>query len=88
MYFKRLNNKYSKFLNDLVIQPQPFETVTVNDFRISKKEQIDLLAARAYGAGNEGGFYEIGYKNADRLLAWDLDNTYINIISIPQSGSY
>ena len=88
MYFKRLNNKYVKKLNDHVIQPQPASVTTINDITLSKNEQVDLLAVRSYGPGNEGSFYKIGYKNADRLLAWDLDNTNISKISIPESGSY
>lgn len=88
MYFKRLNNKYSRQMLDLKTQPQPFNTETVNSITISKKEQIDLLAVRSYGSGNEGMFFKIAYKNADQLLAWDLDNRYINVMLIPSTGEY
>lgn len=88
MYFKRLNNKYIRLLTDLIVKPQPFQTSTITSFRLSKKEQIDLLAVKAYGEGNEGMFSKIAYKNADQLLAWDLDNKYINIINVPNSSDY
>jgi hypothetical protein len=88
MYFKRLNNKYIKTLNDLTLQPQPASTTTTNSITLSKKEQIDILATRTYGAGNEGLFYKIAYKNADQLLAWDLDNSYVNVINVPNRNDY
>ena len=88
MYFKRLNNKYVKNMNDLTTQKQPFETSTTNTVKLSKKEQIDLIAVRSYGAGNEGKFSKVAYKNADQLLAWDLDNSYINNINVPGINEY
>lgn len=88
MYFRRLNNKYMKLLSDIKLQPQPSQTQTINTVTISKKEQIDLIAVRSYGPGNEGLFTKIAYKNADQLLAWDLDNKYINNINIPSVSSY
>jgi hypothetical protein len=88
MIFKRLNNKYIKIMNDLDIKPQPVYTATLNNYKITKMDQIDLIAVNSYGNGNEGNFSKIAYKNADVLLAWDLDNTYINSLNIPSVGSY
>lgn len=88
MYFKRLNNKYMKLMVDIKLQPQPSQIQTTNTIKISKKEQIDLIATRSYGPGNEGLFYKVAYKNADQLLAWDLDNKNINNINIPPANSY
>ena len=88
MDFKRLNRKYVVRMLDLVLQPQPDSTQTQSNYKISKVDQIDLIAVKLYGKGLEGSFTDIAYKNADLFLAWYLDNTNIDNIDIPARGSY
>jgi hypothetical protein len=86
MLFKRLNNKYIKTLNDLPTSAQPTNIPGNTPYKISKIDQIDLIAVNSYGAGSEGLFKLIAYKNADQLLAWDLDNEYIDVLLIPNKA--
>lgn len=88
MLFKRVGNRYSKELNGLTLYSQPSQTDTQQVVTLSKKESIDALAVRAYGSGNEGNFSKIAYKNADKLLAWDLSTENIDKLSIPDYSSY
>lgn len=88
MLFKRLFNRYPKQLTDLRIRTQPIESSTIGSVVLSKKESIDSIASRFYGPQNEGFFYKIGFRNADRLLAWDLNTTNINQLSIPSIEEY
>lgn len=88
MYFKRLNYKYTVYMDDLVTESQPAETESIGSAKISKTDQIDLIAVRSYGAGREGYFKKIAYKNADVLLAWNLDNSNIDSLQIPNQLDY
>ena len=88
MYFKRLNYKYTVYMSDLIAQSQPAETESIGSIKISKIDQIDLIAVKSYGSGREGFFKKIAYKNVDVLLAWNLDNSNIDSLQIPNQLDY
>lgn len=51
-------------------------------YAIRGNEQLDLIAVRVRGPGNEYRWFEIADVNADRVIGWKGDFTYIRELNI------
>lgn len=51
-------------------------------------EQLDLIATKAFGPGNEDEWYKIANRNVREIVAWFGDFTYITDLPVPDQNSY
>jgi hypothetical protein len=85
--FQRAGSILTKEIRDVRIIPDQ-NLYTGRDYKMADKDQLDNIAVKEFGPGNETSWYFIADRNVEEIVGWKADFTYIDKLKLPVISEY